>query len=61
MQEALSTGALAYVHKTQAGSDLLPAVETVLRGGRFVSSRLKGYKLTDTAGEKVPRRHEVLF
>jgi DNA-binding NarL/FixJ family response regulator len=61
VQEALSTGALAYVHKAQAGSELLPAVETVLRGGRFVSSCLKGYKFTDTSGEKASRRHEVLF
>jgi DNA-binding NarL/FixJ family response regulator len=61
VQEALSTGALAYVHKAHAGSELLPAVEAVLRGGRFVSSSVKGYKFADTPGEKAPRRHEVLF
>src|ERR1700730_3920694 len=32
VQEALSTGALAYVQKAQAGSDLLVAVNAVLRG-----------------------------
>lgn len=61
VQEALSTGALAYVQKAQAGSDLLPAVNAVLRGGRFVSSSVKGFKFGDTSGEKAPRRHEVLF
>jgi len=38
VQEALSTGAHGYVFKTQAGSDLLPAVEAVIMGKRFVSS-----------------------
>jgi DNA-binding NarL/FixJ family response regulator len=61
VQEALSTGALAYVQKAQARSDLLPAVNAVLRGGRFVSSGVKGYKFADTPGEKAPRRHEVQF
>jgi DNA-binding NarL/FixJ family response regulator len=61
VQEALSTGALAYVQKAQAGSDLLPAVNAVLRGGRFVSSSVKGFKFADTPGEKASCRHEVLF
>ena len=38
VQEALSTGAYGYVFKTRAGSDLLPAVEAVIMGKRFVSS-----------------------
>lgn len=37
MQEALSLGALGYVVKTRAGSDLLPAVEAVILGKQFVS------------------------
>jgi DNA-binding NarL/FixJ family response regulator len=37
VQEALSLGAWGYVAKVKAGSDLLPAVEAVLRGKRFVS------------------------
>jgi DNA-binding NarL/FixJ family response regulator len=32
IQEALKTGALGYVHKSQAHSGLLPAIGTVLRG-----------------------------
>jgi DNA-binding NarL/FixJ family response regulator len=42
VQEALDTGALGYVHKTSARTELLPAVEAVLRGKEFVSSGLKG-------------------
>jgi len=41
VQAALSVGALAYVHKPRAPSDLLPAVEAVLAGKTFVSSDLE--------------------
>ena len=58
---ALSTGAQGYVRKTDAVSELLSAVDAVLRGKRFVSSSLKGYEFNDTSGEKAPHRHEVLF
>jgi CheY-like chemotaxis protein len=61
VRAALSTGALGYVHKTDAQSELLPAVDAVLRGKQFVSSSLKGYEFTDTSGEKAPDCHEVLF
>jgi CheY-like chemotaxis protein len=61
VQGALSTGALGYVHKTDAQSELLPAVDAVLRGRQFVSSSLKDCEFTDTAGEKAPHRHEVQF
>jgi DNA-binding NarL/FixJ family response regulator len=37
VQEALSLGALGYVVKTRAGSDLLAAVEAVLAGKQYVS------------------------
>jgi DNA-binding NarL/FixJ family response regulator len=40
VQEALSAGAQGYVAKTRAGIDLLPAVEAVLEGRRFVSTGL---------------------
>src|SRR5215831_12361772 len=39
-EAALSTGARGFVVKSDAGKDLLPAVEAVLRGGRFISSSL---------------------
>jgi DNA-binding NarL/FixJ family response regulator len=61
VQAALSTGALAYVHKADAQSELLPAVDAVLRGKQFVSSSLKGDGFTDASVERVSHRHEVLF
>ncbi len=39
-QEGLCLGALGYVVKAHAGSELLIAVEAVLRGERFLSSGL---------------------
>jgi FixJ family two-component response regulator len=58
---ALGTGAQGYVYKMDVPRDFLPAIEAVLRGKQFVSSSLQGYEFTDTAGEKVPHRHEVQF
>lgn len=40
VQEAFSLGALGYVAKMDAGSELLTAVSAVLRGETFASSRL---------------------
>jgi DNA-binding NarL/FixJ family response regulator len=61
VRAALSTGASGYVRKTDVKKELLPAVDAVLSGKQFVSSSLKGYELADTAGEKLPHRHEVQF
>ena len=58
---ALGTGALGYVRKIDARRELLPAMDAVLRGRQFVSSSLKDYQSTDTAGEKLPHRHNVQF
>jgi DNA-binding NarL/FixJ family response regulator len=41
VREALSSGALGYVLKTRAETDLLAAVEAVLEGRQFVSSSLQ--------------------
>jgi DNA-binding NarL/FixJ family response regulator len=38
VQAALSTGAQGFVHKACAQSELLSAIDTILRGGQFVSS-----------------------
>jgi DNA-binding NarL/FixJ family response regulator len=38
VRAALSNGALGYVLKADAGSELLPAIKAVLRGSKFVSS-----------------------
>jgi DNA-binding NarL/FixJ family response regulator len=43
VQEALRLGALGYVVKTDAGSELLEAVNTVLRGDQFVGRRFSGH------------------
>src|SRR4029453_3954423 len=58
VREALSLGAHGYIQKISAGTDLLPAIDAVLGGQRFVSSSLAFTDLTDAPA---PRRHEILF
>ena len=41
VRAALSNGAMGYVLKSDAGSELLEALETVLRGGQFLSGRIE--------------------
>ena len=41
-EEALCTGAYAYLTKSSAGSELLPAIEEVLQGRQFVTADLVG-------------------
>ena len=56
---ALNSGGHGYVLKSDAGSGLLPAIEAVLRGEQYVSTRLVGHDLTDSkdkhpmAGKKI--------
>ena len=54
VQEALALGALGYVVKAHAGSELLAAVEAVLQGRQFISSGLSGHYFTDAADAKAP-------
>jgi len=75
VQEAFRTGAVGYVVKTNAGSELLAAVEAALQGKRFVSRGLSGDGFAqsgnptrkDTLLPFVPKRaaitriHEVQF
>ena len=49
VQEALSTGAAAYVVKTSVASSLWPAVEAVRLGRRFVSPGLAGHHFADAS------------
>jgi DNA-binding NarL/FixJ family response regulator len=42
VREVLNAGAHGYVLKSQAGGELLGAIEAVLQGKRFVSGRLSG-------------------
>ena len=43
VQQALNAGAAGYIVKTMAASDLLPAIEAVRQGKRFISAGLSGY------------------
>jgi len=63
VQEAFRIGALGYVVKAHAGSDLLRAVEAVCQGKRFVSAGLPGQNPAELVGGQVSKRvqqHEVL-
>ena len=57
VQEALAAGATGYVLKADAGRELLIAVEIVLRGERFVSSRLGAHDFTGTSDSQTPNVH----
>ena len=61
VQAARSTGALGYVSKTDVGSDLLSAINTVLRGEEFVSSSLVNPDFSAPGGhtEHHPERKNV--
>ena len=71
VQEALSVGACGYLVKTDAGRELLTAVNAVLRGARFVGSRFDGHefsgppnvRVADSAQKKKQsaRSHEANF
>lgn len=45
IEEALRTGAVGYVAKSDAGRELLAAIEVVLQGEQFVSSSLSDHHL----------------
>lgn len=47
VEHVLREGACGYVVKSSAASELLPAIETVLQGGRFVSECLADSVMVD--------------
>jgi DNA-binding NarL/FixJ family response regulator len=47
VQAALETGAKGYVVKADAGRELIPALDAVLRGQTYVSKSLSGHGLTN--------------
>ena len=51
-EEAMKTGAAGYVVKSHAGSELLPAIEVVLQGGKFVSASLADRVFINVAIDK---------
>jgi DNA-binding NarL/FixJ family response regulator len=63
VREALGTGACGYVLKTDAGSELLTAVDTVLRGEQFVGSRFAGrdFSGASDAGTSQGVRRSTIF
>jgi DNA-binding NarL/FixJ family response regulator len=54
IEEAFRLGALGYVIKAKAGSELLTAVSAVLRGETFASSRFAGHNLSRASHVKTP-------
>ena len=56
VRKALSLGARGYIRKLSAGTDLLPAIDAVLAGQRFVSSSLA---FIEPADAPAPHRHET--
>ena len=54
VREALHTGASGYVVKSDAGSELIKAIEAVLCGEQFVSSSAKRRILEDAEGSQTP-------
>jgi DNA-binding NarL/FixJ family response regulator len=54
VQEALNTGAYGYVFKSDAGSELLSAVEAVGRGEQFVGRRFAGYAFLRNSQPAIP-------
>jgi DNA-binding NarL/FixJ family response regulator len=50
VREALKLGARGYVFKSQAGKELLAAIDAVLEGKRFVSGGLDGHESGATDG-----------
>jgi DNA-binding NarL/FixJ family response regulator len=54
VQEALGLGALGYVVKAHAGSELLAAVEAVRQGRQFISGGLSGHHFTDATDAQAP-------
>ena len=57
-QEAFSLGAMGYVVKAHAGSELLASVEAVCQGRRFVSKGLSGHNWTSATDAQA---HDHLF
>ena len=61
-EAALGTGAAGYVVKSMAGQELLPALDAILQGDRFLSSGLANHDLISLRDEiSGGRRHQVEF
>jgi DNA-binding NarL/FixJ family response regulator len=61
VQEALTLGALGYIVKSNAGRELLTAVDTVLRGGLFIGSSFANHDFTGTSNAQPPKALDNAF
>jgi len=57
-EEAFRRGALGYVVKSAAGGELLPAVDAVLQGMRFIGSELTGSVFLDPKNRSASENHK---
>src|SRR6185503_4707574 len=57
-EQAFSRGAHGYVYKPRALRDVLPVLDTIIRGGQFVSGGLERIARGDSLAS---HRHPVLF
>jgi len=53
-EEALRTGAVGYVVKSDSRTELIPAIRVVLAGKQFISARFGGQNLTKPSDEQHP-------
>lgn len=58
VREAFNLGAIGYVHKPHAQSELLPAIDAALENKRFVGKGLEFSEYTDT---EAPHQHKILL
>lgn len=61
VREALKSGGSAYVNKSHAVRELLPAIDVVLKGGRFIGSGLGEPGLIETPAEPVHQHEMVIY
>jgi DNA-binding NarL/FixJ family response regulator len=59
VEEALRVGANGYVLKSEAGSELLLAVDAILQGNQFISGRLRPYAISNTHDEQPDDRFRL--
>ncbi|HEY3706808.1 MAG TPA: response regulator [Terracidiphilus sp.] len=60
-EEALGTGACGYVVKSDAPRELLPAIDAVLKGAKYISSSIEDRDAVEPAPARSPRFHEAAF
>jgi DNA-binding NarL/FixJ family response regulator len=54
VEAALKMGAQGYLHKSDTAGELLPAVDAILQGKQFISSRVKPFVTDDHLRDLVP-------